>query len=551
MKGKNKPDNLEKFFQRVLGEFEEDPGEAFWDRIAPNIPTKPTAAAFVYKGWMLAMAFLVGLLLSSLFFYWQSNSQLISTLETEVVEKNKQIEFLQQKILMLEQEKASNNMADVSAIATLNTKKKEITQHRLDLNQAAFDTPKKAKSSTSINGDKESLIKLEIARKTGVVATATTIDGGWLQPRLLLPSEDISKRFLAPTTPFNKSKYQRLLFDNQLIRNSFFAGKTGDFIPEKTVEIDPVEIKGEEKLSLDLLKTNKALAIIFDQNDFELSLAEKVALFGKSQGIAPLNMEENELTSFLTGSINPFSSYKYNLVGYNPIGPVALESAGIGKSWNWSVYGGFETKSKWSVQMGIDYNKLTVVKESVNNIRFKQEDATAVNGGYVYSFNQRTDGALGHVSVSATILNQQKGDGQDILNGDLFQLSISTEQPVKIIRLPIMGGYRFDLSKRFYVTPKLGVSAVWKIKDQTQLKETKTFSERLSLQKSGIFLTTKTTTESLEANFRTEFGFRWRKKWHLIAEPRFKYGNALFQYKNLELKDSPFHLMVGIRFNVD
>ena len=38
MKGKNKPDNLEKFFQRVLGEFEEDPGEAFWDRIAPIFP---------------------------------------------------------------------------------------------------------------------------------------------------------------------------------------------------------------------------------------------------------------------------------------------------------------------------------------------------------------------------------------------------------------------------------------------------------------------------------------------------------------------------------
>ena len=149
------------------------------------------------------------------------------------------------------------------------------------------------------------------------------------------------------------------------------------------------------------------------------------------------------------------------------------------------------------------------------------------------------------------IRDRYKNDGNDILDGDLFQLSISTEQPVKVIRLPILGGYRFDLSNRFYVTPKLGVSAVWKIRDLTQLRAIKTFSDRLSVQKSNIFLTTKRTTESLEANFRTEFGFRWRKRWYLVAEPRYKYGKSLFQYNDLELKDAPFHLMIGIRFNVD
>jgi len=276
---------------------------------------------------------------------------------------------------------------------------------------------------------------------------------------------------------------------------------------------------------------------------------EKVALFEKSKKAGNIEEEYEQLTSFITGYINPLSSFKYNLKGYQPKVPTLLESAGIGSSWNWSVYVGFETKSKWSVQMGFDYNNLTIIKESVNNVRFKKEDAQRVNGGYVYSFNQRTDGPLGQVSVSSTIFNQFKNDGQDILDGDLFQLSISTEQPVKIIRLPILGGYRFDLSNRFFVTPKLGVSAVWKIKDLIQLREIKTFSDRLSLQRSGIFLTTKTTTESLEANFRTEFGFRWRKRWYLVAEPRYKYGKSLFQYNDLELKDSPFHLMIGIRFN--
>ncbi len=546
MKGKNKPDNLEEFFQRVLGEYEEDPGEDFWDRIAPNIPAKPVATSFVYKGWMLALAFLIGLLLSGLFFYWQSNSQLIENFETRIVEKDTQIELLQQKILVLEKEKLTNTIADVPAVATLKTKEKEITQHQLDLNQFTIDSPEKAKLSTSLNGDKKSLIKLEIARKTGVVATATTIDGGWLQPRFIPTTDHFTSLFSNKAANSFTINPDQLLHDNQLITNTFFKGITESQEQERAEGAKPAK-----KFGLTLLTTEKELAIKFDENTYDLSLAEKVALFGKSKGILKSNEENDELSSFIVGSINPLSSYKYSLTGYDPIGPVALESVGIGKSWNWSVYGGFETKSKWSVQMGIDFNKLTIVKESVNNIRFKQEDATPVNGGYVYSFNQRSDGALGQVSVSSTILNQQRNDGQDILDGDLFQMSVSTEQPVKIIRLPILGGYRFDLSNRFYMIPKLGVSAVWKIKDQTQLRETQTFSDRLSIQKSGIFLTTKTTTESLEANFRTEFGFKWRKKLYLVVEPRFKYGNSLFQYKNLELEDSPFHLMVGIRFKVD
>ena len=550
MEGKNKPDNLERFFQRVLGEYEEDPGEAFWDRIAPNIPAKPTYQTFVYKGWMIALAFLGGLLLSSTFFYWQSNSQLLNNLEAQIVEKNTQIEGLQQQILALQ----ALNDSKAATIATLAdkteilvTKKKEITQPKPVLSPRNIGSPEKAKSNVAFQTEKEPLIKLEIARKTGVVATPSTSEGSWLQPFSSSTLNEFSQTFIKNEKLNSFERTKRLLFDNQLISNSFFVGQSGDFEASSAKEATSPKVP-----NLNLLTKQKDLAIIFDENNFELSLAEKVALFGKSKQPLDLSIDEDELTSFLSGTINPVSGYKYNLAGYRPNEATIVETTGIISSWNWSVYSGFETKTNWSVQVGIDFNKLVIVKETINNIRFKADEAKAVNGDFIYSFNQRTDGALGQVSVSSTILNQQKNDGQDIRDGDLFKLSISTEQPVKIIRLPILGGYRFDLSKRFYVTPKLGVSAVWKIKDQTHLRQISTFSDRLSIQNSGIFLTTKTTTESLEANFRTEFGFRWRKRWYLVAEPRFKYsGKSLFQYKDFELKDAPFHLMVGIRFNVD
>jgi len=517
MEGKNKPNNLEKFFQQALGEYEEDPGEAFWDRIAPNIPQKPIGTAFVYKRWMILFAFFGGVLLSSLVFYWQLNNQLFNTLETQIVEKNNQIEALQQQIIRfqaLTESKETTITTLENRIKNSIVKKEEITQPNPVLSSKQIDSPKKAKSNTSPKAEKEPFIKLEVARETGVVATASTSDGSWLQPFLIPTSRNYSQLFEKDANLNSLERTRRLLFDNQLISNSFFAGERDDFA-SKTI----AETTSEKIVNLALLPNKKDGKIIFDENPYELSLAEKIALFEKAKKPLDLKIDDDELTSFITGTLNPASGYKYNLDGFLPNGGAVAELTGITSSWNWSVYGGFETKSKWSVQVGLDFNSLTIVKESINNIRFKVE---------------------------------YKNDGQDVLDGDLFKLSISTEQPVKIIRLPIMGGYRFDLSKRFYVTPKLGVSAVWKIKDQTQLRQVSTFSERLSLQNSGIFLTTKTTTESLEANFRTEFGFRWRKRWYLVAEPRFKYsGKALFQYGNLALSDTPFHIMVGIRFNVD
>jgi len=546
MKGKNKPDNLEQFFQQVLGEYEEDPGEVFWDRIAPNIPKKPGGTSFVYKGWMLGVTFLGGLLLSSLFFYWQSNtSDLLSSLEMQIIEKDNQIERLQQQIIVFQNLQETGMYPSENKTIEFNTKNEEITQLKTVLSSNALDSPEKARLITKSQANKESFIKLETARKTSV-ATAASKNGSRLQPYFSSMGKDFSQLFTTETTNSRLVKMNSSLTDDQLIKISYF---------KKTLKNSPLAKKktvvAKTESELDLLPTKKDWIVSSDKNNFDLSLAEKLALYSKSKALKNADKDVGELNSFIIGFINPLSSYKYNLAGYRATGAAVLGSTGIGTSWNWSVHGGIQTKSKWSVQMGFDFNQLTIIKEDVKNIRFRLEDSDPINGGYFYSFNQRTDGPLGQISVSTTILNQIKNDGEDILDGDLFQLSISTEQPVKIIRLPIMSGYRFDLSKRFYLTPKLGISAVWKIKDQTQLGEIKTFSDRLSVQNSDIFLTTKITTESLEANFRTEFGFRWRKRWYLVAEPRFKYGKSLFRYRSLELKDAPFHMMIGIRFNVD
>jgi len=540
MKEDNKQDNLEDFFQRVLKGHEEDPGAAFWNRIAPNIPPKPRGKIpFVYKGWMVLLAFLGGLLVSAILFTWQSNTLIIEQLEQQLVLKEKQIVEMKQRLTKLE-----NTIITKENIykEEINSYKEasEITQRLLITKAENLKDLKRIVQDLS--AEKERLIKLGFARESSVVATTQNNMGSKLQP---FYASNIGQLFTMPNKMTANYKAMELLFDNQLISNSFFAEKTGIYQQEEKVEPAPTN-------NFDRLPIKKNLAIDYPLNTFNLTEADKSALLPNPIEMMSFGLGDDALTSYITTTLNPFSSYKYNLNGYTPKPSAIAESAGITTSWNWSVYAGFETKSKWSVQVGLDFNKLIIVKESLNNVRFNSLEATRVNGGFLYSFNQLSDGALGQVVVTTNILNQLKNDGNDVLNGDLFSLSVRTKQPVKIVRLPITGGYRIDLSKRFYATPKIGISAVWKIKEQTQLESVKTFSERISIQRSNIFLTSESTTESLEAIFRTEFGFRWRPRWYFIAEPRFKYsGKGLFQYKNLELVDTPFHLMFGIRFNID
>ncbi len=541
MKEENKPDNLEQFFQRVLRGHEEDPGAAFWDRIAPNIPPKPKGKSpFVYKGWMIILAFLSGLIVSTCLLNWQSNTLTIDRLGKELLLKETQIVEMEQTITQLQNTLVINENLNEKEVSSLK-EASEITQRLLT--SKAENLKELKKLVQNLSAEKERLIKLEIARETSVVAAAEKNVSSELQPFYV--DGKVGSLFDTPSQMTANYKLSHLLFDNQLISNSFFAGNNGIYQQEKELVPAPTN-------NFDHLPMKEKLAIDYPLNMFDLTEADKRTLLPNSVEMMSFGLGEDALTSYITATFNPISSYKYNLNGYKPRPSAIAESAGISTSWNWSVYGGFETKSKWSVQVGLDFNKLIIVKESLNNIRFNTNEATRVNGGFLYSFNQRSDGALGQVVVNTNILNQLKNDGKDVLNGDLFSLSVRTKQPVRIVRLPIMGGYRIDLSKRFYATPKLGISAVWKIKDQTELESVKTLSERISVQKTNIFLTSTSTTESLEANFRTEFGYRWRPRWYLIAEPRFKYsGKGLFRYKDLELVDTPFHLMFGIRFNVD
>ncbi len=536
MKEEKKPDNLEHFFQRVLNDYEEDPGVDFWDRIIPNIPSKPEGKPpFVYKGWMVFLAFITGGLLSAFLFNWQSNTRLIEDLEKEIFLKETQIVELEETVRQIKttyvRKEAIDQTINDSKIKTERTIRE--TSNSSDNN---FNYTKK--STVGLPDDKKQFIKLETTRTTSVVPTTHLMQGSG--PQRFVSSNNFDQLFKAPSPWTSNYQSMQLLFDKQLISNS---KNSGIYRAEKErVSMD----------NFDQLPVKEKLELDYPTNTFDLTESDKKLLLPKPTKVISIGLGDDAPTAFISATINPLSSYKYNLKGHTPQSSSFVETAGITTSWNWSVYAGFENKSKGSFQVGLDFNKLVLFKESRHNIRFNAEEATRINGGYLVSLIQRSDGALGQIVVNANIFNKLRNDENDIQDGDLFSLSIRTEQPVQILRLPIMGGYRIDLSRRFYMTPKLGVSAVWKIREQTQLKSIGAFSDRINIQNADIFLTNTVTTESLEAIFRTEFGYRWKSKWYIVAEPRFKYsGKGLFNYKQVELVDSPFHLMFGIRFNID
>ena len=100
MKDKNKQDNLERFFQKSLRNFEEDPGAEFWDRIAPIIPDRPIAppGSKFYKRWIIVLSFVLGVLVSSLYFHWRLNNERMAWVKAQIQQNQQSIEVIKEQI---------------------------------------------------------------------------------------------------------------------------------------------------------------------------------------------------------------------------------------------------------------------------------------------------------------------------------------------------------------------------------------------------------------------------------------------------------------------
>ena len=548
MKKSEQPDNLESFFRNALEDYREDPGLSMWGRISASLPgatVATTTGSALWSSWMLLVAFGVGILLSGLVFYYYQQNHQLNVIETELHSKLTTIKTLEARIHQLEREvDQQNQQLAIHEQSAANWQQKalewEQTEQMLTQSLGAFQENTIRPKSSGQNR----FIKLTTARQPfeksvpGVPQTTFSSAVG----RLFLGGKSASGRTNGVAWT---NRTEQLLFDKHLIRNTFFQTPP---VPQKTVNSS--EERSAMVANLLFLDGRPLRQLTFRTNN-AMKTAADLDRLRKLQIPPNLFTNDSDVRAFINVSVNPLMKMKYHLAGYPELFS-ATSTLGIQNALNWSVNLGIEAKSRWSFQMGINYDALSLVREERNNIRFTASDATANHGGFVYGFNLRTDAALGPVVATSTVFNQTRGDGEDVLDGDLFGVRLTTRQPVRVIRLPILGGYRFDVARRFYITPKVGLSAVWKVRDRTQLDRLQTFSERISVQRADIFLTSKSTSEALEANLWTEFGFRYRQHWYLTAETRFRYGpSALFEYKNLALQNSALQFNLGIRYNIE
>ncbi len=581
MERNNKQDNLERFFQQSLQGFEEDPGADFWDRIVPIIPDRPiiSSNSVFYKGWMLFLSFGLGVLATSLYFHWQLNNERLIYAEQLIQQNQQSIEAIRKKL------KTETVKLPKAESLTPNPKNQEKKQ--LSLSKKTIFTSKESPGSnfeSALKNQKNDLvIKPVIARQKSVVAPIADASNGTLQPFYLFEKKNHLSIFeTTGKAPVLKTGEQ-LLFDNQLITNTFFNKQ---LVTNQQLNGEKIEMVG-----FNPIPSEKNFEIIATEDFGKLSRSDKRILeqFSNLNPIEKAN--QGELRTFLVMSFNSLVSKNYKFEGYRDNVPIS-HRATTKLVRNWSINAGIENRKNWIFQLGLDYNNLKLVKKSTINVRYHFSASDPTIGGYIQSFNRKYDSALGPVSIistifhkaksdkhsllndaetttivnqmehekqgsldgaePSTIFNQIENDGQDLLDGAQIKLTATTEQPLKFVRLPILSGYKLHLGSRWQITPKAGFAVTWGIKEKVKLQGVETSHKRLVVRNEEILITNTFTQRYLEGLFRTEFAYRWRPAWYIIAEPQLKIGNkALFTYNSVGLEERPWQLFLGLRFNIE
>lgn len=521
-------DNLEQFFQKLLNNYSEDPGDGIWNNLESKIPEKPQITPPWTNIGYVGLSFVLGSLLT-LFIYhhYSSNDHYLTliqnkvkTQEEELIAIKKRLEFKQEETFQLQEQ-----------IVSLQDRNQSLIDNQLVIasDELVLDDFANKGRVISESALENQLVVGSNLKNLGAAFAfhdnSVTIQSNSFfteNPTLLPFISSFKKKWWAggfnSATKLNEQPVETDLFDPTA------AVTTIDKIsfPAEIDQLTPkYQLDWEDRL-------------FFDNKKF-LRSSKKVL----HRGIRP----------YVSIAATPatFGTLKY----YGQTTGINLDpNEHFGSSFGIRVSGGLESGKNWVVQFGIDYTKLTIFSHNAYDYSFNREYGISSDNGLVKKYSFGLNGPFEFVPGTSSVLIRNQNQQPPLQEGNVFTLFATSKQPLRFTRIPILAGYKITLDRNWQFTPKAGFAFAWAKIGKVELEKVNTIDDRLEVLSSSIGAANSLDTEYLEAVVGGDLSYRFSPALYFTFEPRWYSGlTPVVDKTQYKITSQFWQLQLGVRYN--
>lgn len=223
------------------------------------------------------------------------------------------------------------------------------------------------------------------------------------------------------------------------------------------------------------------------------------------------------------------------------------QNADINRTKGYDISVGIQFKNNWFVQTGFtkhDYNLNHTHRHSIST---NYNNAVVLEDGLIHEYTFAGYPIIEPIQQKVEVWNK----AEDFQNGTPFLVQSTTQQDLKFSSIYTHIGYRYRLSSRLQIIPKLGVSAAWVEKGKVELKNVDLLDGRQRLINSSIANTNVTTNNLIEGLVSAELVYRYSKRISFTGTPHYRFGfSPFFNNYQRSTKHRFGQLQLGIRIHL-
>ena len=484
-------DNLENLYRKSFEGFERKPKADFWDKLEPIIPPKPPRNN---PKLGLLLAYCAGLL-----------SMLLLLVGYQFFTNQKSNNFISSLPIQLE---------------------KIGTTERIDL--LDLQKEKQPLSEKDLNIKTSNINERTTAKDETIGIAGTTQFVPFTKPYIPITTFTEFKRDLTPhqeliSTSSNEKIKQFSIIDNKTSNK----------------EVSPQKSKK--------WKVRKLVRPFLPKNYAALQIEK--GLFSKNSG--QIRKQKKGLSNdieyaFLGLQYTPFSLGSVKIEKY-PSGTTFSQSASVHQTKGFDISVGVQLENNWFVQTGFSNHKYALKQTHRHPILTNSINAIVEEQGIVQEYDFAGLPIVEPIQQRLEVWTPTN----EFLDGATFWVQSTTQQSLKFWNVYFNLGYRFRLSPRWQLTPKLGFGAAWGEKGRVTLSSINLLDTIQKIRSASIANTNVTSFNFIEGLASTELAYRFSRHISLTAAPQYRFGfKPFFNNYQRSTKHRFGQLQLGIRIHL-